>query len=168
MSSLPLSLPVQAFDRCVNGPTCDAVLAAAAANGFAASRMRGHGRIADESFVVDQHLGDALIDSLARHYKLAVAGDDLIEVYRYEAGQYIALHVDSPRRIADGSFSNATLLVYLSDDVEGGSTRFPDQSLHVEPVRGRAVLFSHGVPHEARAVIAGTKFVARMSVAVQV
>lgn len=47
-----------------------------------------------------------------------------------------------PRNRQDMSF--LTFIVYLTDDFEGGSTRFYPSGYEVKPVKGMACLFWHG------------------------
>lgn len=80
---------------------------------------------------------------------------EALQLVRYEEGQFFGVHHDlgiydeeedtvelpakmcwSPRRLV-------TLFCYLSDCPEGGATYFPKANLRVQPVAGKAVLFSN-------------------------
>ncbi|CAL1385726.1 unnamed protein product [Linum trigynum] len=82
---------------------------------------------------------------------------ELIQVLRYEKGQYYKAHHDyfsDAFNLKRGGQRVATMLMYLSDNVEGGETYFPMagsgectcggkrmQGLSVKPIKGDAVLF---------------------------
>ncbi|XP_078156305.1 prolyl 4-hydroxylase 1 isoform X1 [Carex rostrata] len=82
---------------------------------------------------------------------------ELIQVLRYEPGQYYRPHHDyfsDEFNLKRGGQRVATMLMYLSDDVEGGETHFPlageaecscggktVKGLCVKPNKGDAVLF---------------------------
>jgi hypothetical protein len=121
------------------------------------------GRLNDESFVEYLELAETLKLRLPDHWAIAEI-DDLIEIYRYRSGDEIQTHTDSGRRIRNGLQSNATLLIYLSADFCGGHTIFTDTHEIVTPAIGRAVVFSHHLPHRAGPVLSGTKYVARLDI----
>ncbi|XVE81095.1 hypothetical protein DITRI_Ditri15bG0035700 [Diplodiscus trichospermus] len=82
---------------------------------------------------------------------------ELIQVLRYEKGQFYKPHHDyfsDTFNLKRGGQRIATMLMYLSDDVEGGETYFPkagtddcncggkiEKGLSVKPIKGDAVLF---------------------------
>jgi prolyl 4-hydroxylase len=86
--------------------------------------------------------------------------------YRYDPGQKFAPHTDGYFQRDNGERSQLTLMVYLNDGFEGGSTSFHhlDPTLHVRPVAGMALVFMHRVVHEGAPVIAGRKYVLRTDV----
>ena len=82
---------------------------------------------------------------------LDVALAEPVEVIRYEPGQLYRPHYDwfdaatpgGRTRIESMGQRLATVLIYLSDVAEGGSTLFPVLGLDVRPARGRALFFSN-------------------------
>ncbi len=97
-----------------------------------------------------------------------------VQVMRYEPGEKYSPHYDyfdpkdpgSARHTQNGQ-RVATLIMYLSDVEEGGSTGFPDIGLHVIPKKGSVLFFSYAEAskeskslHEGSPVIAGTKWIA--------
>jgi prolyl 4-hydroxylase len=82
---------------------------------------------------------------------LDVALAEPVEVIRYEPGQLYRPHYDwfdaatpgGRTRIESMGQRLATVLIYLSDVAEGGSTRFPVLGLDVRPARGRALFFAN-------------------------
>ena len=100
---------------------------------------------------------------------------DLMEavmVARYEPGQKYEAHHDSCTHGCDKApvYRLATLLVYLNDDFEGGTTTFPKIPLTVRPKTGQGVLFYNTEPdtgavipnslHSGDPVVSGVKFIA--------
>lgn len=153
------------LDELIDGVCCCAILEAAPQACFRPARLASTGRRNHEMFRFDAALAHRLQTGLEQQFAIRCACDDLIETYRYAEGQHIDLHIDSPRRLAGGRMSDATLLIYLNDGFDGGRTLFPSHDLAVAPRAGNAVLFAHGVPHAAEAVRSGVKFIARLSVA---
>ena len=82
----------------------------------------------------------------------------LFRVYRYEAHQKFAPHLDGSYCSSDTRVSMMTMLVYLNEDFEGGTTTFfPEgrlklggpteqvEPVDVHPVTGNILLFPHGL-----------------------
>ncbi|MFG6488538.1 2OG-Fe(II) oxygenase [Roseateles sp. BYS78W] len=86
--------------------------------------------------------------------------------YRYTAAQKFDWHVDGPFERGNGERSQLTLLIYLSDDYEGGETTFDvDGTLtDVRGERGDVVVFPHRLRHRGSVVTAGTKYMLRTDV----
>lgn len=89
-----------------------------------------------------------------------------LQVLRYGVGQEFKPHHDFFTYAAP-SQRVATLLIYLNDPDEGGSTIFPDVNLEIFPKKGHAVFFSYDRPyaytrtlHGGSPVISGEKWVA--------
>ena len=82
--------------------------------------------------------------------------------YRYDKGQFFGRHPDGPQRRPNGERSRLTLIVYLNDDYAGGETIF-DQAT-IEPQKGMALIFIHGLMHEGAEVLAGRKYVLRTDI----
>lgn len=94
--------------------------------------------------------------------------------YRYDRGQTFAPHRDGAHhRLRERQMSRRTFMVYLSDDLIGGETRFfrgmeeasrGQAWLTVAPCSGKALIFDHHVWHEGAAVASGRKVVLRTDV----
>lgn len=101
----------------------------------------------------------------------AVGLNEFFRVYRYRPGQRFDWHQDFSFERDDGERSEWTLLVYLTEDFEGGETSFEDsysdesfEPFAVTPRRGRAVLFHHPVHHCGELIATGEKYVLRTDV----
>jgi prolyl 4-hydroxylase len=84
-------------------------------------------------------------------------------VYRYaEAGDQFTLHADQPY-IMDDMISFYTVLIYLSDDYEGGEALIGG----VEKLKlkaGTALVFPHYILHGAAPLVSGTRYTMRTDV----
>lgn len=81
-----------------------------------------------------------------------------VTLVRYSHGAYYKEHIDA----ADERFCarrQVSVIVYLSDQFDGGETYFRRQSLTVTPVKSDAIVFPAGIthPHEALPVRNGSK-----------
>ena len=82
--------------------------------------------------------------------------------YRYEFGQSFAPHYDGAYCTPDGTEqSELTVMVYLNEGFEGGETAIHDEGIDIEPERGMALFFLHGLYHEGVPVEEGRKYVLR-------
>jgi len=91
--------------------------------------------------------------------------------YRYVEGEVFRPHFDGsyPRNYDEESF--LTIIIYLSDDFEGGYTTFfpRGRRLTVKPITGTALLFFHGDHphsplHEGSGCSNGVKYVLRSDI----
>lgn len=108
--------------------------------------------------------------------------NDRFRVYRYEEGMRFFPHVDVRTTVPAGE-TRASLVIYLSDEFEGGSTRFfetKDRAVRRGEGRGRkfdnrvrfalrpeiggAVVFEHLLLHEGAEVTRGVKYAVRSDV----
>jgi hypothetical protein len=99
-----------------------------------------------------------------------------IRLYKYERGQRFGPHVDQANRMADGSITEFTVLIYLNDQgVEGGETTFyfshaaaPNgDKCRFRPRKGACLVHAHGMrclTHEGAEVTRGTKYLLRTDV----
>jgi len=120
----------------------------------------------------------------------AVGLVDRFRFYRYNRNDSYPRHMDGSyrrtvRRFQEGKEvefkqqSFLTLLIYLNEDFEGGSTNFFPDSQHcrflsdmenkeplyrIQPKTGRALVNIHTVFHEGSAVERGTKYVVRTDI----
>lgn len=89
--------------------------------------------------------------------------NERLRYYRYEPGQYFKWHGDGAFVRSERERSLYTVLIYLNDDFEGGSTDFWD-GISVTPERGSALVFEHRLVHQGAPVTRGRKYVLRSDV----
>ena len=84
-----------------------------------------------------------------------------LPLMKYEPGNYFNWHTD-----LTGGFvtqRTATMIMYLNDDFEGGSTCFQHLDLKIQPKRGSALVYYYTpadpLVHCGNAVTSGTKFI---------
>ena len=87
-----------------------------------------------------------------------------LRFYRYESGEEFGLHQDGHFDGPSGERSYFTLMVYLNEGFEGGSTSFPTLNVEIVPRTGMALLFRHEIEHEGSAVVVGRKYAIRSDV----
>ncbi|MCX4240868.1 2OG-Fe(II) oxygenase [Paraliomyxa miuraensis] len=120
--------------------------------------------------ILDDHaragwLWDRMVQWMPAEYRrLRVVGlNERFRFYRYREGQYFQWHRDGSYWRSDEELSMLTLMLYLNDGFLGGRTEFVDHPA-VEPRRGTALVFAHGLMHRGAPVLRGTKYVLRTDV----
>ncbi|MES2513133.1 MAG: 2OG-Fe(II) oxygenase [Bacteroidota bacterium] len=88
--------------------------------------------------------------------------NEMFRFYKYENGQRFKRHIDGSYIRNNEEASYFTLMIYLNDDFEGGSTTF--QNSEVKPKKGTALVFYHGMKHAGEEIQSGTKYVLRTDV----
>jgi prolyl 4-hydroxylase len=129
-------------------------------------------------FMLNQHTMIGNIENrLAKLVNWPAIKSEGMQVLRYEFGQEYKPHNDwfDPSKISSEAHLNTggqrvgTIILYLSDVKQGGSTVFPRLGLQVRPKKGSALFFANvtdtGMPdvqtlHGGMPVISGTKFIA--------
>lgn len=84
-----------------------------------------------------------------------------LRFYATVAGGGYPAHTDGAWIVDGRTRSRLTLLVYLTDDFEGGQTWFMDDTRRIQPEAGAALVFPHGRWHAGGPVIRGRKVVLR-------
>eukprot|EP01098_Paradermamoeba_levis_P006913 TRINITY_DN2868_c0_g1_i1.p1 TRINITY_DN2868_c0_g1~~TRINITY_DN2868_c0_g1_i1.p1 ORF type:complete len:275 (+),score=68.52 TRINITY_DN2868_c0_g1_i1:67-825(+) len=92
--------------------------------------------------------------------------------YKYEVGQTFNPHFDGAFPRNENETSLLTIIVYLTDDFEGGHTTFflgSKNKVKVKPIKGAALVFHHGECalsplHEGSNCFNGIKYVLRSDV----
>jgi predicted 2-oxoglutarate/Fe(II)-dependent dioxygenase YbiX len=117
----------------------------------------------------DTESAEWLWERIARHVAptlgpwRAAGLNERLRYYRYEPGQYFKWHGDGAFIRSERVRSLFTVMVYLNDDFEGGSTDFWD-GLSITPERGMALIFEHSLIHQGAPVVRGRKYVLRSDV----
>jgi hypothetical protein len=98
--------------------------------------------------------------------RTVVGVNERFRFYRYDPGQKFARHTDGYFERSNGERSQFTLMVYLNEGFEGGTTNFyaVHPPLRVVPETGMALFFAHKQLHEGAAVVRGRKYVLRTDV----
>ncbi|KAL7525387.1 hypothetical protein ACHAXR_000987, partial [Thalassiosira sp. AJA248-18] len=120
-----------------------------------------------EKLVHAKYVGD---HSQNKEKCLHVCGlNERLRFLRYFPGQYFNVHQDNfytrgpefGKR--EGETSYLTFILYLSDHMKGGETRFEDGGrwLDVVPEVGSVLVFDHDIYHKAMPVVAGKKYCCR-------
>ena len=84
-----------------------------------------------------------------------------IQVLKYETSEYYKWHSDQAADRNDNAYHRTlSIVLYLTDDFEGGRTEFPHTSY--KPKAGQALIFPSNwcFPHQSTPVTNGTKIVA--------
>lgn len=87
--------------------------------------------------------------------------------YRYKDGQRFKPHIDSSYKRENGDISFITLLIYLNEEFEGGSTYLITLNENVTPKKGMLLLFDHKILHAGTPVTSGVKYVLRTDIMYQ-
>lgn len=133
-------------------------------------------RRAAENYKITDESPDVFraLPGTATHF-LQLPNDRYLEptlMIRYTKGGHFALHNDEFKvTMSDGQVTHrqATLIVYLNDDYQGGQTAFLNQKLTIEPRPGKALLYNYGKNykqklsyasyHTGLPVLEGTKYI---------
>ena len=104
---------------------------------------------------------DARMDSILkplvkRHWGIDLTGHSGTHLLRYGPADHYVAHQDTGPGFEDRYFS---VVCYLNDDFEGGSTSFPGLDFTAVPTAGKAIVFPSNYLHGSEAVISGEKFV---------
>ncbi len=98
----------------------------------------------------------------------AVGLNERFRFYRYTPGQFFAWHHDGAFHRNEREQSLVTLMIYLDEGFEGGSTDFDvpesDAPIRVVPELGMVLLFHHRLRHQGAPVVRGVKHVLRTDV----
>ena len=136
-------------------------------------QVRNNQRVMFKSFEIAEFLWERASDFVPVQYddRTAIGCNEMLRFYRYDIGQRFNWHQDFPYERDNGEKSLWTLMIYLSDQCEGGETSFEDsyseesfEDLQVTPQKGMALFFEHSVHHKGEPVHAGRKYVLRTDV----
>lgn len=84
-----------------------------------------------------------------------------IQVLRYQPGEFYKWHTDAATDHTSVEYHRTiSVVLYLTDDFEGGRTEFPHRSY--KPKAGQALIFPSNwcFPHQAQPIISGEKIAA--------
>lgn len=166
---IPNLWSAEACERLIFTAKCSGAMRQSSCSGYGvapgeAQAARTSGSVVLKPETARRYGAEALVRKLFRDLTgvLGVGGTDARvytaeypQVVRYERGQRFDLHQDAfawEQAHEDGYQRHATLLVYLNTVGLGGSTRFPELAVDVQPQRGQGLLFfpafADGTPDE--------------------
>ncbi len=149
------------------------------------ARARNNLRVIFEDRAMAAVIWERVRSSLEpRHERAELLGLNWrFRVYKYEVGQRFAPHYDVRTSLPGGGETRCSFVLYLSDDCEGGETRFFERKdrasrrgkhrgrkfnnrerFAVAPRVGSALVFDHLLLHEGAAVTRGVKYAMRSDV----
>lgn len=159
---------------------CSALIAQAEALGFQeatittprgqvmAKRVRNNDRVIFDDVELAERLWQRVsqfFPSEPQWLMQPVGLNERFRIYRYQPGQRFRAHQDgSFHREGTAERSTTTMMVYLTDDCEGGDTHFNAHNISVTPKTGLGLFFAHPLLHEGMEVTKGLKFVLRTDV----
>jgi prolyl 4-hydroxylase len=122
-----------------------------------------------DRFVFDDPLlADTLLTKLEPHLPARMgplrleALNSRFRLYRYRVGQRFMLHTDHWFAPTPKQITQHTVLFYLNENFEGGTTSFiGDVQDVVSPKTGRCAIFQHKLDHSGDEVHAGVKYLLR-------
>ncbi len=118
----------------------------------------------DHGAVIGPRKAKGLLTKVRAALPAAAAINPLIRVSKFAVGAKCAKHRDATYTHPTAGKSKYTVLVYLTTPTGGGATKFTTNSLVVDAVRGRMVIFDQSLRHESLPVTAGTKVAMRTDV----
>jgi hypothetical protein len=104
----------------------------------------------------DVKMNDVLKPLVQRLWGHNLSDHNGTQLVRYSPGGHYRAHSDVGRRTRDRYY---TVLCYLNDDFEGGSTQFPALDHSVKPQSGKAILFPSSYLHCGEPVASGEKYI---------
>lgn len=106
---------------------------------------------------IDKELSDFILDKVRNHFRSAGIGRTILTA-KYFPGELTGIHRDLQY---DRGVTH-TMIIYLNDNYQGGTTSFYDESYieihHVEPKKGKAIIFDFEQLHKGNLVEEGYKY----------
>lgn len=96
---------------------------------------------------------------------IAIGLNEMFRFYKYQPGQLFKKHRDQSFMRNESEASYYTLLIYLNDDFEGGTTTF--NNITINPKAGACLIFLHDLEHEGSILTQGIKYVLRTDIMYQ-
>lgn len=158
---------------------CDDLIRSSEAMGYkeALIRARGQGEVMnkdvrDNDRVIwdDFNMAETLFERVKDLLPQDIDGwkpcglNERFRFYRYKDGQKFKAHVDGAFKRSETELSFITLLIYLNEGFEGGSTFLITLNENIIPQKGMLLLFDHKILHSGLPVTEGVKYVIRTDV----
>jgi len=110
----------------------------------------------------DKEVADNIYDHVKKYVELLdtdIIPNDVVFTSRYNTGGEVGIHLDDKFK----KNSKYTVLVYLNDDYQGGTTEFYDKKFvkqfEVIPKKGNCVIFDLDLHHSGSIVTDGKKYI---------
>ena len=178
------SLPVPccwAVTNVLTPSECRAVIERAEAQGFEPALLNVGGgqqilatdiRNSDRTIIDDEKFAQMLFERirpfLPKQSSSLMAGlNERMRILRYQPGHVFHPHMDGCYEHPDGAqISRYTLMIYLNEGFEGGSTVFHNtlDTVDFVPQTGSVLMFAHHLLHEGQELRKGTKYAIRTDV----
>ncbi|MFM2285134.1 MAG: hypothetical protein RLZZ543_631 [Bacteroidota bacterium] len=143
---------------------CDFIYSELHLKRFSKAHQFNNGRNNKEYFANENSLCSPIISNINKlniNQKKVELFSTPFEFYKYDFKDFITSHKDSPEVFANGKKSNYTALIYLNDSFKGGETNFPTLNRSIIPEKGKLLLFSHDLLHQAKIINNGSKYIYR-------
>ena len=117
--------------------------------------------------ILSERLGNYIPKELKRKQYANI--NERMRFLKYYPGHFFKPHCDSSYfRPENGEVSLITILLYLNEEFEGGTTRFYDRReryyTDLKPKTGSVLIFQHDLVHEGVEVKTGVKYVLRTDI----
>lgn len=96
---------------------------------------------------------------------IAIGLNEMFRFYKYQPGQLFKKHRDQSFMRNESEASYYTLLIYLNNEFEGGTTTF--NNITINPKTGACLIFLHDLEHEGAIITEGVKYVLRTDIMYQ-
>jgi predicted 2-oxoglutarate/Fe(II)-dependent dioxygenase YbiX len=158
---------------------CDALIDSSEAMGYSEALIRARGQgevmnkdVRDNDRVIwdDVNMAESLFERVKELLPQDIDGwkpsglNERFRFYRYKDGQKFRPHVDGAFKRSETELSLITLLIYLNEEFEGGTTYLIGINENITPKKGMLLLFDHKILHSGMAVTEGVKYVIRTDV----
>jgi prolyl 4-hydroxylase len=166
-------------DNFLTSEECDNLIAFSEKEGYAEALIRARGvgevmnkDVRDNDRVIwdNQEMADYLYEKVKDLIPKEIDGwkpiglNERFRFYRYKDGQRFKPHVDGSFKRSESELSFITLLIYLNDDFEGGTTYLITLNENIIPKKGSILLFDHKILHSGVSVTTGVKYVIRTDI----
>lgn len=132
---------------------------------------RNNSRVMIDSFEMAHFLFKRVEKYIPKYWKKrkVISFNERLRFLRYYGGEYFKLHMDGPYKRENGERSWCTVLIYLNEGFQGGSTILYDLNDYdnnkpLIPQTGMVLLFQHNIWHEGEELVKGKKYIIRSDI----
>ncbi len=161
------------LENIISEKFCDNLISEANHIGFRNAKYKNHGRKNKEIIIRQSQKNNEIIKKIEECFSIYESFyfkvnyvSEILEVYKYEIGDFISAHLDKPRYINQVNLETThTVIIYLNEGYIGGETLFTEKNIKVKGSKGSCLIFDNILLHEALLVVEGTKYIARFDLA---